>query len=150
MKGNSFHKDLEDTLKAELKAEVCFDKLSRVLYSTDASNFQIEPVGVVIPRSVEDIIGAVQIASRYDVAILPRGGGTSLAGQAVGNALVIDLSKYLNKIKSVDTESKTVCVEPGIYLEQLNRQLKEYDLMFGPDPSTARAHASSQSFPGPL
>ena len=138
MKGDSLHKELEHTLKTELRAEVRFDKLSRVLYSTDASNFQIEPVGVVIPRSVEDIIGAVQIASRYDVAILPRGGGTSLAGQAVGNALVIDLSKYLNKIKSVDTETKTVCVEPGIYLEQLNRQLKQYDLMFGPDPSTAR------------
>jgi FAD/FMN-containing dehydrogenase/Fe-S oxidoreductase len=138
MKGDSLQKEFEAVLKARLQAEVRFDQLSRVLYSTDASNYQIEPVGVVIPRTAEDLIGAVQIARRFDTAILPRGGGTSLAGQAVGNALVIDLSKYLNKIQSVDPESKTVCVQPGIYLEQLNRQLRKYNLMFGPDPSTAR------------
>ncbi|NIP39839.1 MAG: FAD-binding protein [Candidatus Dadabacteria bacterium] len=138
MRGDTLNRELEAALRSELDAEVRFDEITRVLYSTDASNYQIEPVGVVIPKTVDDLVGVVQIAGRYNVAILPRGGGTSLAGQAVGDALIIDTSKYLNKIKSVDVESKTVWAEPGIYLQQLNMSLAEYGLMFGPDPSTAR------------
>lgn len=138
MPKNSLHIELEAELKKELDGEVRFDDLSRILYSTDASNYQIEPVGVVIPRSVEDVHKTVETASKYGVPILPRGGGTSLAGQAVGHALVIDFSKYLNNIAEVDAEAKTVRTEPGIYLEQLNLRLMSYGLMFGPDPSTAR------------
>lgn len=134
----SIRADIEAALTQELDGEVRFDTYSKVLYSTDASNYQIEPLGVVIPRSVEDISATVRVAGEYGVPILPRGGGTSLAGQAVGHAIVIDLSKYLNNILEINTEESTVRVEPGIYLEQLNRKLSGYGLMFGPDPSTAR------------
>ncbi len=138
MPHDSLHRDLEATLKARLRGEVRFDLFSKVLYSTDASNYQVDPVGVVIPRTVDDVAGAIEIASRYNVAILPRGGGTSLAGQAVGHALVIDFSKYLNQVLELNLDTRTVRVQPGIYLEQLNRYLKPHNLMFGPDPATAR------------
>ncbi len=138
MTGQPLSREIEETLKSNLEGEVHFDSFSRVLYSTDASNYQIVPIGIVIPRSIDDVIKTTEIAFRYEIPILPRGGGTSLAGQAVGNALVIDFSKYLNRIKEVDKEAGTVRVEPGIYLEQLNNQLKQHNLMFGPDPATAR------------
>ena len=138
MATNSLNRELEAELKKTLEGEVRFDSLSRVLYSTDASNYQIEPVGVVIPRTVEDVIKTVETCTAYGVPILPRGGGTSLAGQAVGHAVVIDYSKYLNNIIEVDKEARIVCTEPGIYIEQLNTQLRQHGLMFGPDPSTAR------------
>ncbi|HML95090.1 MAG TPA: FAD-linked oxidase C-terminal domain-containing protein [Thermodesulfobacteriota bacterium] len=130
--------ELEKELAGELECEIRFDRLSRILYSTDASNYQIEPVGVVVPRSAEDISKAVGCAAKYGIPILPRGGGTSLAGQAVGKALVLDFSKYLNKIIEIDAGAGTVRVEPGIYLENLNRGIAHTGLMFGPDPSTAR------------
>jgi len=138
MPNDPLHRDLEATLKARLDGEVRFDAISRVLYSTDASNYQIEPIGVVIPRTVEDVVRTVETAAQYNVSILPRGGGTSLAGQAVGHALVIDFSKYLNRVLELNLENRTVRVQPGIYLEQLNRYLKPHNLMFGPDPATAR------------
>lgn len=128
---------LEAELKARLHGEVRFDRVSRMLYSTDASNYQIEPVGVVVPRSTDDLIGAVELAASHGVPVLPRGGGSSLAGQTVGAALVIDTSKYLNRITSFSPEDKTVTVEPGINLDQLNRQVVSHRLMFGPDPSSA-------------
>ncbi len=138
MKGDALNNELEAELKRELGAEIRFDEMSRILYSTDASNYEIEPIGVVLPRTADDLAGAVQIAKRFNVAVLPRGGGTSLAGQAVGSALIVDTSKYLNKIITVDAENNTVRTEPGIYLQQLNDNLKKFSLMFGPDPSTAR------------
>ncbi len=130
--------ELEKELAAELECEIRFDRLSRVLYSTDASNYQIEPVGVVIPRSVDDVFKAVGCAAKHEIPILPRGGGTSLAGQAVGKALVLDFSKYLNRIVEIDAGAGIVRVEPGIYIEGLNRSIAHTGLMFGPDPSTAR------------
>jgi FAD/FMN-containing dehydrogenase len=136
--GNGLREELEASLKKTIKGEVRFDKLSRALYSTDASNYEIEPVGVVIPRTEEDVSIAVETARSRGAAILPRGGGTSLAGQAVGHALVIDFSKYLNDVTEINPESKTARVQPGIYIEQLNRRLKPSGLMFGPDPSTVR------------
>ncbi|MGH7891491.1 MAG: FAD-binding oxidoreductase, partial [Thermodesulfobacteriota bacterium] len=136
--GNGLREELEASLKKTIKGEVRFDKLSRALYSTDASNYEIEPVGVVIPRTEEDVSIAVETARSLGAAILPRGGGTSLAGQAVGDALVIDFSKYLNDVIEINPESKTARVQPGIYIEQLNRRLKPSGLMFGPDPSTVR------------
>ncbi len=90
---DSIHIDLEASLRSKLSGEVCFDQTSKTLYSTDASNYQIEPVGVVIPKTIEDVAITLEIASRYGIAILPRGSGSSLAGQAVGHALIVDLSK---------------------------------------------------------
>ena len=135
---DSLYLDLKDSLENKLSGEVRFDKISKILYSTDASNYQIEPVGVVIPKNVEDVSNTLEIASDYGVAILPRGSGSSLAGQAVGHALIVDLSKYLNEILEVNTEDNTVRVQSGIFLEQLNRELKHCGLMFGPDPASAR------------
>lgn len=135
---NSYHLDLEASLKNRIDGEVHFDQVSKTLYSTDASNYQIEPVGIVVPKNDDDINVALETASKYNVAILPRGSGSSLAGQAVGHALVLDLSKYFNRVLEVNLEDKTVRVQSGIYLEQLNQELKKYGLMFGPDPSSAR------------
>ncbi|CAN5756524.1 FAD-binding and (Fe-S)-binding domain-containing protein [soil metagenome] len=128
---------LEAELRARVQGEVRFDRTSRMLYSTDASNYQIEPVGVVLPRSLDDAVGAVELASSHGVPILPRGGGSSLAGQTVGAALVIDFSKYLTRIVDLNVEAQTVLVEPGINLDALNRLLKPNGLMFGPDPSSS-------------
>ncbi len=136
--GSSLREELEASLKKRVKGEVRFDKLSRTLYSTDASNYEIEPVGIVIPRAEDDVWAAVETARSLGAAILPRGGGTSLAGQAVGEALVIDFSKYMSGVIEINPETRTARVEPGIYIEQLNRRLKQHGLMFGPDPSTAR------------
>jgi len=128
---------LEAELRARIHGEVRFDRVSRMLYSTDASNYQIDPVGVVIPRTMDDAIGAIDLAASHSVPVLPRGGGSSLAGQTVGAALVIDMSKYMNKVLSFNQEEKTVTVEPGINLDALNRRMKKNGLMFGPDPSSA-------------
>jgi FAD/FMN-containing dehydrogenase/Fe-S oxidoreductase len=128
---------LQDELRARIGGEVRFDAVSRMLYSTDASNYQIEPVGVVIPTSIEDVLATIEIAARHRVPLLPRGGGSSLAGQTVGAALVIDFSKHLARVLAVDVEGRTVTVEPGINLEALNRQLRPNGLMFGPDPASA-------------
>ncbi len=133
--------DRIETLKTELSwrvsGEVRFDQYSRMLYSTDASNYQIQPIGVVLPRTVDDVRASVEIAAKYQVPILPRGGGSSLAGQTVGKALVIDTSKYLNQVLEVDTASRTARVQPGIVLQQLNAKLRRHNLMFGPDPASA-------------
>src|SRR5215475_6405230 len=83
------------------------DLASRVLYSTDASIYQIEPLGVVLPRTHEDLIAAVELAAKYKIPILPRGAGTSLAGQAIGNALILDVSRWLDSVIEIDPESKT-------------------------------------------
>src|SRR5918996_982122 len=128
---------LQDELQARIAGEVRFDAVSRMLYSTDASNYQIEPVGVVIPSSNEDVLATIEIAARHGVPLLPRGGGSSLSGQTVGAALVIDFSKVLSRVLDVDVEGRTVTVEPGINIDALNRQLKPNGVMFGPDPASA-------------
>lgn len=128
---------LEAELRGRIDGEVRFDRTARMLYSTDASNYQIEPVGVVLPRHRDDVQAAVELAAKYDINILPRGGGSSLAGQTVGIALVIDFSKYMTNVLDVNPEARTAYVEPGINLAVLNRQLRQHGLMFGPDPSSA-------------
>jgi FAD/FMN-containing dehydrogenase/Fe-S oxidoreductase len=128
---------LAEDLRSRIAGEVRFDAVSRMLYSTDASNYQIEPVGVVIPASSEDVLATIEIATRHGVPLLPRGGGSSLAGQTVGAALVIDFSKVLSRVLDVDVEGRTVRVEPGINIDALNRQLRPTGLMFGPDPASA-------------
>ncbi|MFN8492300.1 MAG: FAD-linked oxidase C-terminal domain-containing protein [Caldilineaceae bacterium] len=129
--------DLVADLRRQLQGEVRFDDVTRMLYSTDASLYQIMPIGVVIPRHNEDVQATVEIAARHGVPVLPRGSGSSLAGQAVGAAIVIDFSKYMDKLVAVDTEAKTVTAQPGLSVAVLNRQLAKHKLMLGPDPASA-------------
>ncbi|MCB0211848.1 MAG: FAD-binding protein [Anaerolineae bacterium] len=133
--------ELTQELQQRTEAEVRFDAVSRTLYATDASNYQIMPVGVVIPRTVEDMIATVEICVGHNMPVLPRGGGSSLAGQTVGEAVVIDTSKYLRNILHVEAEAREVRVQPGITFGQLNRQLKETGLMVGPDPASGERAA---------
>ena len=120
-----------------VSGEVRFDKMSRALYATDASIYQIEPVGVVLPRSAEDVVAVVETANRYGVSVLPRGGGTSLGGQTVGESIVMDFSKYMNRIAEVNEEERWVRAQPGIVLDVLNHRLRDTGLLFAPDPSTS-------------
>ncbi len=124
-------------LRKEVQGEVLFDAFSRGRYSTDASIYQIIPIGVVVPRTEEDAVCAMQIAAEAGVPILPRGGGTSQCGQTVGEALIIDHSKYLNGVIEFDAQARTVCVQPGMVLDHLNSRLKAQHLFFPVDPSTA-------------
>jgi FAD/FMN-containing dehydrogenase/Fe-S oxidoreductase len=120
-----------------MRGEVLFDAFSRGRYATDASIYQIEPLGVVVPRSREDAAAAIAIAREEGVPVLPRGGGTSQCGQTVARALVIDCSKHLDRVISVDVEARRARVEPGVVLDRLNRQLRNDRLFFPVDPSTA-------------
>jgi FAD/FMN-containing dehydrogenase/Fe-S oxidoreductase len=124
-------------LRKHIQGEVRFDATSRRLYSTDASIYQIEPLGVVIPRTVQDIHATVQIAVEMRVPLTARGGGTSLSGQSIGAGIVLDCSKYLNKILDVDAASRRARLQPGVILDQLNRAVGQFDLQFGPDVATA-------------
>src|ERR1044071_986970 len=128
---------LEARLKRELQGEVLFDRFSRGRYSTDASIYQIEPLGVVVPRNAADALRALEIASDAGVPVLPRGAGTSQCGQTVGTALVIDTSKHLNKMLELDTAARTAWVEPGIVLDALNAELKAHGLWYPVDVSTS-------------
>src|SRR5215475_3996069 len=129
--------DLYQSLKSRVQGEVRFDRASRLMYSTDASIYEIEPIGVVIPRTHEDVFAAVEIARDFKVPVLPRGGGTSLAGQTVGEAVVVDMSKYLNRVLEVNTEERWALVEPGVVQEQFNLHLRPMGFLFGPDTATA-------------
>ena len=129
--------DIERALQLRVSGEVRFDPFSRVLYSTDASIYQMEPVGVVIPRNVEDVLAVIEVANENGIPVLPRAGGTSLAGQTVNHAIVTDFSKYLNQIIEVNQEEQWARVQPGIVLDDLNRQLLPYGLMYAPDPTTS-------------
>lgn len=124
-------------LTRHLEGEVRFDDVTRRIYSTDASHYQIEPVGVVLPKTAADLTAAVQIAQDLAIPIIARGGGTSLTGQSIGPGLILDCSKYLNQIGEVDTANRTVRVRPGVVLDHLNRHLARFDLHFGPDVATA-------------
>jgi len=128
---------LERRLKATLTGDVKFDRFTRGRYATDASHYQIMPLGVVAPRTIEEANQAIAIAREEGVSVLPRGGGTSQAGQTVNASLVIDCSKYLNRILDLDVASRRCVVEPGIVLDDLNRQLKPHGLWFPVDISTA-------------
>ena len=129
--------DLEKRLRKELKGDVLFSKFDRGRYSTDASIYQIEPVGVVVPQDGEDARIAIEIAASERVAVLPRGGGTSQCGQTVGAALVIDNAKHLKKLLHLDVEKRTATVEPGMVLDHLNAALKPHGLWFPVDVSTS-------------
>ena len=129
--------DFYEKLKSHFRGEILLDQASRVLYSTDASSYQIEPLGVAIPKTQDDLHAVVELAAKYQVPILPRGSGSSLAGQAIGTALILDCSRYLDSIIEIDPESRSAFVEPGVVLANLNRAAAKYGLMFGPDPASA-------------
>ena len=128
---------LEHDLASRLEGEVRFDPMSRGLYSTDASIYQIEPVGVVFPRHRGDVLAATEIAGEYGVPLLPRGSGTSLSGQTVGRAVVLDFSRFMNRIGELDLDRRLIRVEPGVVLDQLNAFLQPHKLQFGPDVATS-------------
>ncbi len=123
-------------LARELDGEVLFDAFSRGRYSTDASIYQIEPIGVVVPKTADDIVAAIGIATDEGIPVLPRGGGTSQIGQTVGCALVVDTTKYLQRVLSLDGDARRVVVEPGLVLDDLNRYLKPHGLFYPVDVST--------------
>ena len=128
---------LAQRLRREVRGEVLFDAATRGRYSTDASIYQIEPVGVVVPRDDNDALMALQIATEAGVPVLPRGGGTSQCGQTVGAALVLDVSRHLNHIIAFDKDARTVTVQPGMVLDHLNAWLKPHGLWFPVDVSTS-------------
>lgn len=128
---------LAGRLRDTLQGEVLFDAFSRGRYSTDASLYQIMPIGVVVPRDEADVSAAIAIAADQGVPILPRGAGTSQNGQAIGRALLIDGTRHLNKVIDFDAERRRVVVQPGLVLDELNRFLKPHGLWFPVDVSTA-------------
>jgi FAD/FMN-containing dehydrogenase/Fe-S oxidoreductase len=128
---------LERRLKSQLTGEVRFDPFTRGRYATDASHYQIMPLGVVAPRSIEEAQTALALAREEGVSVLPRGGGTSQSGQTVNSSLVIDCSRYLDHLTELDVAGKRCAVEPGIVLDELNRKLKPHGLWFPVDISTA-------------
>jgi len=128
--------DFLNDLQQQVTGNLRTDEYSRILYSTDASVYQVIPYGVLIPKTVEDVHAAVELAAKYRVPILPRTAGTSLAGQTVNEALVIDMTTHLDQILEVNTEEQWVRVQPGVVLDNLNQHLQPMDLKFGPDPAT--------------
>ncbi|MGE5151739.1 MAG: FAD-binding oxidoreductase, partial [Rhodospirillaceae bacterium] len=128
---------LEQTLRRTIKGDVLFDKASRGRYSTDASIYQIEPVGIVVPKDETDLALALDVARDAKAAILPRGAGTSQCGQTVGEALVVDFSKYMRNVVGFDKDRAEVTVQPGVVLDQLNAWLKPHGLWYPVDVSTS-------------
>ena len=124
-------------LRREIEGEVRFDPASRGRYSTDASIYQIEPIGVVVPRSAADIEQTISVCREAGAPVLPRGAGTSQCGQTVGEAVIVDTSKHLDRVLGLDEESRRVTVEPGIVLDRLNAWLKPRGLFFPVDVSPA-------------
>ena len=130
------HLFIED-LKGNIQGDVLTDEASLGIYATDASVYQIQPIVVVIPKNEKDVCTSMQIASDHKVSILPRGGGTSLAGQTVGHSMVLDFSKYMNRVLEFNESERWVRVQPGLVRDELNSFLKKHDLHFAPDPATS-------------
>src|ERR1700690_1908610 len=128
--------ELEKELKQNIKGEVRFDRGSRAMYSTDGSNYRQVPIGLVVPRDAEDVIAAVAACKKYGAPILPRGAGTSLAGQCCNIAVVLDFTKYMNQILEIDSDRKFARVQPGVVLDTLRDRAEKHQLTFAPDPST--------------
>ena len=135
-----YSREAVEGLSADLQEviqETTFDRLSRLLYSTDASIYQIPPVGIAWPKNTVEVREAVRLAGQYGIPILPRGAGSSLAGQAINQALILDFSRHMDAVLDFNQAERTVTVEPGVVLGQLNRQLAGEGLTFGPDPASA-------------
>lgn len=130
-------KELERKLRADIEGELYFDRFSRGRYATDASHYQVFPAGVLVPRSLNDVRAALEHCRSEGMPILSRGGGSSQCGQTVNNALVIDYSKYFNRVTSVNLDGRSCMVEPGVVLDELNARLRQHGLWFPVDVSTA-------------
>jgi FAD/FMN-containing dehydrogenase/Fe-S oxidoreductase len=128
--------DLDVDLRHAVRGEVRFDAGSRALYATDGSNYRQVPIGVVIPRDAGDVVATIEICRRHGAPILSRGGGTSLAGQCCNVAVVIDMSKYFNRVLDIDPDRRLARVEPGVVLDTVRDAAKPWNLTFGPDPAT--------------
>ena len=129
--------DLANELSKSVEGEVRFDDISRQMYSTDASLYRIEPVGVVIPRNADDVQAVLEIAGKNNVSVLPRGGGTGLSGQTVNHSVVMDFSKYMHNVIELNQEEQWVRTQPGVTIDELNRQVRSSGLFFTSDPSTS-------------
>src|SRR5688572_15100988 len=129
--------DYLNELQPRVKGEVRRDDYTRILYSTDASIFQVMPYAVVIPQTAEDVQAAVELAAKYKVPLLPRTAGSSLAGQAVNAAVVIDMRRHLDQVLELNREEQWIRVQPGIVLDELNLYLQPHGLQFGPDPASS-------------
>jgi FAD/FMN-containing dehydrogenase/Fe-S oxidoreductase len=123
-------------LRSTITGEVSFDDGTRALYAVDGSNYRQVPIGIVIPRTIEDVIQTVALARKHGAPLLPRGGGTSLCGQSCNVAVIVDFSKYLNQIIEINPTEKYAWVQPGCVLDKLRNRANEFNLTFGPDPST--------------
>jgi FAD/FMN-containing dehydrogenase/Fe-S oxidoreductase len=129
--------DLEQELRRRVEGDVRFDRYTRLLYSTDASMYQMEPMGVVIPRHADDVQAAIEVANRLGAPLLPRGGGTSLTGQTVNHAVVLDFSRHMAGVLEVNREERWARVQPGLVQDELNHHVRPLGLLFGPDTSTS-------------
>ena len=132
----SQHQQLEARLRKTVRGEVRFDAGSRALYATDASNYRQVPIGLVVPRDIDDVIATVAACREFDAPVLSRGGGTSLAGQCCNVAVVMDFSKYMNGIVEMDPANRFARVQPGIVLDALRDASERHELTFAPDPAT--------------
>lgn len=128
--------ELENELQKTVRGEVRFDRGSRALYASDASNYRQIPIGLVVPRDNDDVVAAVAACKKYGAPVLPRGAGTSLAGQCCNVAVVMDFTKYMNRILELDPSAGFARVQPGIVLDRLRERAEAHHLTFGPDPST--------------
>lgn len=129
--------DFVDALQPRLTGDLRVDAMTRALYATDASLYQIQPIGVLIPQHVDDVQAALEAAKQFAIPVLPRGGGSSLAGQTVGAALVIDFTKHLNAVLEINAEERWARVQPGLVLDHFNAALSTHGLMMGPDPASS-------------
>jgi FAD/FMN-containing dehydrogenase len=128
---------LDTELRAALGADLVeFGEGTRAIYATDSSNYRQIPIGVIFPRTAEDVVAALKVCAEHDVPVLGRGAGTSLAGQACNAAVIFDFSRHMNQILEIDPEARTARVQPGVVLDDLRRAAEAHGLTFGPDPAT--------------
>src|SRR5437899_8974387 len=141
-------RSLEAALRRSVEGEVRFGPGDRAIYSTDASSYRQLPIGVVVPRGIDDVVATVAACREHGAPVLSRGGGTSLAGQCCNTAVVMDVSKYVNGVEWVDNERRVARVQPGIVLDELNAVTRRHNgLLFGPKPAT-HSHCTIGGRPG--
>ncbi|HWF89117.1 MAG TPA: FAD-binding oxidoreductase, partial [Pyrinomonadaceae bacterium] len=126
---------LEKELHAVVRGEVRFGGADRGMYASDASNYRMIPLGVILPRDAQDVVAAVAACRKYGAPIFARGGGTAIPGQTVNAGVLFDFSKYMNHIRELDPEKRTARVEPGTVLDTLRNAANQHNLTFGPDPA---------------
>ena len=129
--------EMADTLRLRVGGEVRFDRLTRAIYATDASIYEIVPRGVVFPRDVSDVTAVVETCRQFGTSIIARGAGTGLTGGAVGFGVQLDLSRFMSRVTAVDPKEKTVDVQAGVVLDELNRDVAAHGLHFAPDVATS-------------